>query len=59
MDMGMRTAHVVAEGHGKEIRRVKNVIETLRVSLEFYAKKSNWITINCSDKLHDKHSCSW
>ena len=45
-----KTARVVAEDHGREIHKTKDVIEKLRESLEFYAQKSNWIT------MHDKES---
>jgi chromosome segregation ATPase len=48
-----KTAQVVAEDHGKEIHKTQELMARLRESLEFYAQKSNWITIH--DKEEDPH----
>jgi len=42
----VKTARVVAEDHGKEILKTKDIIKKLRQFIEFYAQKSNWITIH-------------
>ena len=46
-----KTARVVAEDHGREINKTKDIIQQLRLSLEFYAQKSNWITMK--DRKND------
>jgi chromosome segregation ATPase len=48
-----KTAQVVAEDHGKVIEETREIIAKFRESLEFYAQKSNWITIH--DVENDPH----